>query len=452
MALYVGAATRDISPSQPVALYGYPHVERVSSGIHDPLLATAIVFRNGAARLVLASLDLLMIEPPCARDMRRAVAQAVACDEAGVFIACTHTHSGPVTSRLLGWSDDPTIPKPDAGYLDSVKTQLVAAAADAVGATVPAELAWTSADASGVGGNRLQAGGITDPECGVLALRSPQTHEPLALALIYGMHPTVLHEDSTLVSSDFPHYTREHLRERLGRHLPIAYHTAPCGNQSPRHFVNGQTFAEAERLGRALGVSVARALDSLQAGGWCSDPKLEGRLATVELPRNPIRPRREAEALLAEYRDAYNRLRREGAPQADVRTAECAVFGAEGTVALARAAESGILRERLADYLPVEVQALRIGDANLVGLPGECFTEYALQIKRRASGRTYVVSLVNGDLQGYIVTPEAAAVGGYEATNAVFAPESGRRLVETAIALAARERQDRGTGGPFEVA
>jgi hypothetical protein len=56
----------------------------------------------------------------------------------------------------------------------------------------------------------------------------------------------------------------------------------------------------------------------------------------------------------------------------------------------------------------------------LVGLPGEWFTEYALEIKHRWPGRAFVVTLVNGHLQGYITTAEVAAVGGYEALSAVF--------------------------------
>jgi hypothetical protein len=70
-----------------------------------------------------------------------------------------------------------------------------------------------------------------------------------------------------------------------------------------------------------------------------------------------------------------------------------------------------------------------------VGMPGECFTEYSLAIKKAAKLRTFVVSLVNGELQGYIVTPEAFAAGGYEATNAVFAAESGEIMVDEVLAL-----------------
>jgi len=436
MTLQAGTGIRDISPREPMALYGYPHVERISTGVHDPLLATVLVLRNGAGdTVVLASLDILMIGPAFARELRRAVAQVVGCGESGVFISCTHTHSGPVTSRLIGWGNDPTIPAVSPAHMAFLNAQVTDAAGAAVQTLVPAELAWSGADATGVGGNRLNRGGLTDPECGIIALRSPGTNAMLGMAVVYGMHPTVLHEDSTLVSADFPYYTRRHIQEHLGGDFPIAYLTAPSGNQSPRHFVNGQTFAEAERLGRLLGKAVCGAVDAIGSDDWRQDVELDGRLAPVTLPRNPIRPLPEAEHLLAEYQAHYARLQQENAPRAEVRTAECAVFGAEGTLALAKTYDSGELDRALQEYRMPEVQVLRIGEIFLAGLPGEAFTEYALEIKRRAPAKTFVVSLVNGELQGYVVTPEAAAAGGYEATNAVFAPASGRILVESVLTL-----------------
>lgn len=433
--LRAGAAWRDISPVKPVALYGYPHVERISTGIHDPLLATVLVLGNGRQTVVMASLDLLMIEPPFARELRRAVADALAIPEAGVLIGCTHTHSGPVTSRLVAWSGDATIPDPDDAYLEFVKRQTVAAAVAAAETATPAELQWTRADATGVGGNRLSRDGLTDTECGILAVRDAQTRAMRAVSLIYGMHPTVLHEDSTLVSSDFPHFTRLHLKECLGEAVTVLYHTAPAGNQSPRYYVSGQTFAEAERLGRKLGAAVAGALHGLAADQWTSNPCLNAALREVELPRRALSPLADARLLLDEYRSTYERLKAAGAPRPEVRTAECAVFGAEGMVGLAEAAARGEIDRLLSRYAPIEVQWLRIGEANVVGLPGECFVEYSLAIKRGAGARTFVISLVNGELQGYIVTPEVLAAGGYEATNAVFAPEAGMVLVKAAVNL-----------------
>lgn len=432
MTLRAGAATADISPAGPAALFGYPHVPRVSTGVHDPLLASALFLDNGPQSAVLIALDLLFLDPPTARSIRRAVAKRVATPETSVFLSCTHTHSGPVTARLLAWQEDAAIPPPDAGYLRWLRDRTVEAAAQAAAAAAPAGIAWTAADARGVGGNRLTPDGVTDPEAGVLVVR--RAGGPLvAVAVIYGMHPTVLHEDSTLVSSDFPHYTRVQLRERFSPSLTVLYHTAPCGNQSPRFFVAGQTFDEAERLGRKLGSAVAGSIEKLGRGDFRRECLLRGAILGVDLPRRSLPTAAEAEQLLDRYRAGYDRLQSEHAAQPLVRTAECSVFGAEGTLALARLHERGEIHRTLESDRPIEVQTLRIGGTCLAGLPGECFTEYALQIKRRWPGRVFVVSLVNGQLQGYLVTPEAAALGGYEAMTSLFSPLAGQVLVEKAL-------------------
>jgi hypothetical protein len=79
---------------------------------------------------------------------------------------------------------------------------------------------------------------------------------------------------------------------------------------------------------------------------------------------------------------------------------------------------------------------IALGAWKFVFWPGEFFVEYALTVKSR-SPQTFVVTLANGEVQGYIVTPEAAARGVYEATNALFSPENGRRVVDATLALLA---------------
>ena len=435
MAILAGAAKREINPSGPMALFGYPHVERISQGVHDPLFASALCVKNDGQPVALISLDILMLEPPMARSIRQAVARRLATEEARVFINCTHTHSGPVTARSLGWQEDGTIPGPDPAYLDHVKSQAIAAAAEAMETAKPAEIAWTTADAKGVGGNRHSPHGTADPEAGILVVREADAKALLAVAIVYAMHPTVLHEDSPWVSSDFPHYTREFLSRRFGRQLTVVYQNGPSGNQSPRYFVEGQTFEEARRLGEKLGRAAADAIERIGDKQFTANCPLWGRLAEVKLPRRAMPSVAEAEQLLAEYRATYQRLQHEGAPRPAVRTAECAIFGAESTLTLAKAEQSGQIEQTLALYRPLEVQVAGIGEATFVGLPGECFTEYALMLKERAGEGVFVVSLVNGELQGYLVTPEAAEAGGYEAANSLFSPQAGRIMVDAALAL-----------------
>jgi hypothetical protein len=99
---------------------------------------------------------------------------------------------------------------------------------------------------------------------------------------------------------------------------------------------------------------------------------------------------------------------------------------------MARAQADGTLTPVQEAYAQAEVQLLRMGDTVLVGLSGECFVEYALQIKQESTARAFVISMANGHLQGYITTPEAT---GYEANLSMFKPESGVCMVKAALEL-----------------
>jgi len=435
--LHAGAAVRDISPKASMFLAGYPHVNRMSTGVHDPLQASALFLQNGETALVLIALDLLFLDPRTARELRGRIATALGIPEAQVFISCTHTHSGPLCCNMLAWEQDPIVPRADEDYLAAVQDDAIVAACAAVAAPRPATMAWLAAMAPGVGGNRLDPAGPSDPEVGILAVRDLKGGAPLAASLVYGLHPTVLHEDSTLVSSDFIHYTRQSLREAFGPAFVTVYHNGPCGNLSPRNFVQAQTFAEAERLGRRLGTIVVDALRSAPAPAFHDEVRLQGAICAVDLPPRAIPPVPAAARQLAEARERYERLKRQNAGHGPVRTAECTVFGAEETLALAQAQERGRLAETVARYRRADLQLVCVGDGFLAGFPCETFVEYGLALKAEAPARVFPVSLVNGQLQGYVVTPEAAAAGGYEAMNALFAPESGRLMVNAHLAMLA---------------
>ena len=431
--LKAGAAQKDITPDNHVFLAGYPHVARISEGIHDPLLATAVYLENFGHTALIISLDLLVVGIDTARELRRKIAVALNISESAVFASCTHTHSGPLTADILAFKHDPVVPEVNWQYVESVIEKAVSAALAAKQSSVNAEMAWTSACVDGVGCNRHSPESARDPEVGILAIRGIESGRMLSLSLIYSMHPTVLHEDSKLISGDFPAFTRQALQDMFGSGLIVTYHMGPAGNQSPRYHVKSQTFSEAERLGRRLGQFIIDGIKLIEQERYESNPVICGLLKTIEPVPVKISSEKDAEILLEKAREEYTRLKINNSGHGPVRTAECAVFGAEETSFLAQCRNDGRLEKYLKKYENCDVQTLRIGDTCLIGLPGELFVEYSLEIKRRAGIRSFVVSLVNGDLQGYIVTPEASAKGGYEAANALFAPETGQRMINAAL-------------------
>ena len=96
---------------------------------------------------------------------------------------------------------------------------------------------------------------------------------------------------------------------------------------------------------------------------------------------------------------------------------------------------NGELAHLYANYREAAIQVVRIGDRILAGWPCEIFTEYALALKARAPMKAHAICLANGELQGYIVTPEAMQAGGYEAANSLFLPETGEQLVTKSVEL-----------------
>jgi neutral ceramidase len=70
--------------------------------------------------------------------------------------------------------------------------------------------------------------------------------------------------------------------------------------------------------------------------------------------------------------------------------------------------------ERAEDTLTVKLQALRIGDFAVCGIPFETLVEIGLDLKKRSPfPKTMVIGLANGR-HGYLPTPEQHKLGGYE--------------------------------------
>ncbi len=429
--LKAGAASADTTPKNSQFLYGYPHVKRYSTGVHDPLLASALYLSDGQTSLVFVACDVIFITKALAERARRRIAERTGIPRDNIMVTATHTHSGPITVYYLSNEADPVVPQPDPGYLRLLEDGIVTAGEQACAAARTAEAGLVVADGTSVGTNRHDPAGPRDPEVPVLLVRGTDGAW-IGAMFVCCMHPTVLHEDSTLVSGDFPAITRQYLQSHALASCPILCHTGPAGDQSPRRVVRANTLDEMRRLGTLLGESIAR---EIPRATFSSDLRLACRATTVDLPVRRMPAVDEAVTRLASVQQRLESLRQAGASREEVRTAECDWFGAEESVTLARAAASDKLTEYARTCLPAEVQVMQVGPWRFVGWPGEWFVEYGLQVKARQPS-TYVMTLANGELQGYIVTPQAVAEGWYEGSNALFdGPASGERVVNATMKL-----------------
>ncbi len=423
--LQAGAATANISPVNSQFLCGYPHVPRWSTGIHDPLTSSALALDDGETRLLFIANDIIYVPKSLVARARQRIEAATGTPAAHIMITATHTHSGPLVQDRGPGSYSTVVPDADPAYVQLLEDGIVEAGIAACKNLRRAEIGLAVAKVEGIGTNRHDPKGPADPEIPVLAVRDADTHAWIGIHEVYAMHPTVLHEDSTLASGDFPAMGRLYLQQVLGSAVPILHSNGAAGNQSPRYCVRGQTFDEAIRLGTILGKAVEAALTTIK---FQKSIKLAASQTTLEYPLRDLPSVGAAATKEQAVREKLARQQKDGTARAVVRTTECDLFGAEASHALARSKENGRIDEALRHCMPAEIQLFSIGPWRFVAWQGEAFIEFALAI-RQAYPNTFVCTCANGSMAGYITTNAAAEEGGYEASTSVFSTESGSLLV-----------------------
>jgi neutral ceramidase len=433
-ALKAGVAITDISPQPGVELGGYPHHPRPNRGVHDPLHAACLFLDDGATRLAVVTMDLLMFSKTYVRQVREQAARRCRIPAHNIMICCTHTHSSPWTAtgpHLEALMDGQ---QPNRGYLDALQGKLVELLVQASVNTFEARLGIGKGYCGrerGVGGNRREPQGVADPEVWTIGVQDAQGNWRACLVK-YALHPTFLHSDNFLVSADYPGYVRKYLGSKMpGMVLLFAQGTS--GNQSPRYFRSGKTFAEAERVGTEIGREAERVLQTLQLRPFLP---LQVRWSETDLERRKLPKRGQVEAQVDEARKSWEEMKAAGAPERKVWNAELRLLGIEDTLSYIRRQESAGKKRLRIDDLPAEIQVIGIGDLRIVGVQGEIFVEFGLMIQFRSPfAMTFVIELANGCLPGYAATARAYVEGGYETGASLLTGRSGEQLVEAAVKL-----------------
>ena len=434
--LKAGAATMDITPQKPHFLHGYPFVERISIGTHDPLLSSVLYLTDGNERVIFISNDIIYVDKNIVARIRKAISEKTAVPASHIMIAATHNHSGPVTVEGVISENDPIVPKVDLNYLKQMEAQTVKAACQAVENVVPAEIGFVIGDATGMGSNRHNPDGPNDMEVPAMLVRNSENKKYIASMLVCSMHPTILHEDSKFYSADFPYYVREKLQQDLlGEDCPVIYFTGAAGNQSPRHVTRENTFAEASRIGSIVADALLSKLTEVIR--YSSQHRISSLHSNIDLVKRDFPSVEWAEQHRDRVKKRFERLKDAEADPKEIRTAEVDWFGAEELLFLAKKADSDLLNEAYRSCLPAEIQVIRIGDYYFVAWPGEVFVEYALMLKKLHKNIA-LISYANGELQGYITTKEAVDKGFYEAGNSLFDYRSGEILIKETSKLIAQ--------------
>lgn len=433
MHLRIGVAQVDYTPDCGLPLMGNFRDDYAARGVHDPLCARAFVFEDGAGeRAALLSVDICMLNRDNVAYIRDLAARAGGIAAERILVAATHTHSAPAPTQLG------SLPKCDAAAIEQFLARIAEAVPLAVRNLAAGELVCGGITEDRLPHNRrllckdgathmnwegldpdfvVKPLGAVDYEMRVLGVKRDGA---LRAALVnYPLHPAILAGDNWLYSADFPGYLIAALRQLHGAEFIGAYFNGCCGNVNHvdyRDPIMGRGYTMTQRVGYML------AVDATQALGEAA-PLQGGTLAVsreqVPLERLKIgeEEHRWCQKVIQDLAGGHAPGQVDGLP--------------DEYWAVTRL---GMYEKQHEDDLP-EVMVIRIGDAAIVGLPGEIFAEYGLDIKRRSRARhTFVVELAN-DAIGYIPTREAFAQGGYEPTPGAtfYTGDAGSRLADSAV-------------------
>jgi len=436
MTLTAGAASAIITPPVGTAMEGYSARTEVSQGVHDDLHARALVLDDGDTAVAIVSCDLVGVDRRLVVQARDMASQKTGIPPAHIMVAATHTHQGPAGLRMDA----------DDELLDVTARHVAGAIVEAHKVRRPAVLKVGAGSVDSVSMNRRHPDWPVDNALFVLLLDDPDPlRPPIAAAINFACHPTVLYHTNLLLSADYPGHAVRTV-ERVFPALGALFLNGACGNVNPAWIV--QDHPEAERVGKVVGSAATRLIGELRPLGarhvahnirWdehIEKPVTAGRLIEnvrvraasrhVDVPVKTFASQEEYQTMM---RDLEARL--EGAMGEERRRAmeQITRYRTELQVAQRLGSQAGRV------FHP-EVMAIGLApDLALLGLPGEFFVETVAEIREQAALRELPVACYANNYVGYVVPAPAFEQGGYEAGVCWLGVEAEALIKAEAVSL-----------------
>jgi len=403
----IGVAHRDITP--PVGIYARnwgAAKHDACEGIHRPLSVTAMTLRENedAPPLALLAIDLIG-DGDHRNPLVNAVIDSLGIDSSRVMMAFGHTHAGPAQQA---WGDLEGMDLVPA-YASSVVNAVAEAATEALNDSAPGTLSWhygacqlaTNRDLQDPDAERLITGFNPRHQADDTVLVGRVTGDDGAVRATlvnYACHPTTFAWDNKLISPDWVGAMREVVETQTGG-APCLFLQGASGELSPREQYTADPQI-VDRNGRQLGFAVLATLEDMLPPNTVLDYDrvVESGAPLGTWKRADQEPSR---ALAAEECTVDLKLK------PDIPTIE------ELKSRMEREADRA-LRERLRRKLALRsrlgngdtfgspVWLWRVGDAILVGLGNEAYSDFQMELRKAFPGRHLaVMNLVNGSM-GYL--------------------------------------------------
>jgi len=422
-----GTAQTVITPPIGAHLAGYFH-DRVAGTVRDDLFAKCVVLEAGGERVALIACDLVCGHRTITDAARELIERETGIPPDHVMVSMTHTHTGPETRRNR-------IVPVNAEWLDTLPRMIADAARQAASNLFDAVLQPGRGEEHGLAYNRLfrmrdgtekfgpggdlaQVAGVAgpiDPE--LIAMKVLDADGAVRAMLVnYALHVDVIGGGgANFLSADWPGEMSKVGAAVYGPQCVTLFLNGCCGDINHHPYLRETALKRrgpegAVLLGRALG---GAAVNAAEKGEPVTAGPVAARLETLQIPHYEVDDAMRAHAAGLAAKDEPSAFKKY-------------IIKAVNTWDLGGKPE------------PTPVQALRVGDVAFVGLPGEIFVRWGLEIKKWSPAEfTFVVELANHWV-GYVPTIEQAVRGGYGAMPILsrrLTADAGQLMTDAAFAI-----------------
>jgi len=453
----IGFGQVNITPPIPTVMAGSV-ARRVAKKVHDELFAKAmVVVDDEGTKVAIVGCDVLALKRQTVAKAREIIQNKCGIDN-GVLIAATHTHAGPLTTRIFNQT-------PDEVYLEILAHKIAEAvyianqnlAEGEIGIGTGREeratfnkrfiMADGKVETQPTPGNEriVRPEGPKDSQVGVIY--AERQGIPLGAIVNYSCHPVCVGwnpEEDHAISADYPGYIARTIKEKKGEGFVTVFLNGACGNLNPCDHAKPsfqESYRLAEERGKMIGAEALRIMEKMDLSSQhsvCAISKV------ISLPLRDISDEELMEAKrIAEKIKITEDLQKDQFTPTFIDNLKVTLTSIRGNKIYAREILELDEERKRNPYINAEVQAIRIGNGAIVGIPAEIFTEFGLQIKKSSPfPYTFIAELANGCV-GYVPTKDAFGTGplSYEtrtAKSSKLAPEAGEMFVKTAIELLQR--------------
>ncbi len=401
--IQAGVATIDITPSlslKPI-LGGYgDRMSKPAEGIHDRILAKALVIKDSENKFAIITADLQSF-PPYFKPLLLESLESDGWNKDQIMLLPSHSHS---SIEMMSFHVHNNLNIPQIGIfnqdilsflIDRFKKVVLNAEVKMQSVkigTIQQEL---------IGWNRNRRGQETiDPDLTITRIDNVE-NEPLAVLVNWTAHPTFMGPADMEFSGGWPGHMQRTIESLFDHNVTVMYYNGAEGDQSPTpRLSSGSHWEQAEAYGRELGILSWKLSQKIQTK-WVSE--IQTTSIDFSLPDRTWHP---------------DFLKTGGA-------------------------EYGI-NEESASYIiqrlfPENTSSLSIviGDLQIVGIPGEMASGLGQEIKRTVANNNGIQYVTIGGLAdewiSYMLTEDEYEKGGYEASVSFYGSTLGQVMVNHSI-------------------